>query len=320
MTFKVPKVVLGSQPMLGESYQGEERNRLYRLRFSNVESTVRLLREARRLGLDTISIMAAPGNSLFWRLLEALRLLSGEGLEFLVAPCVSIPLTLEGKPVDDYRRWLTYYTYEASLVGESRLRRKYLEDPILATRPGWTKKFADLLKTGKPYKRGDFQKLGIDFERLEERIAVFEGFRLGFANLGSESDFLAISNRVDLLGEAVDRLRGMGFENVLLSLHHAGSAMPILRDGGLRVDGYVTPVNPMGALMLPSMELALKTIGKMLDRVVAIKPLAGGRVAPEEAFRFLARIGVGSCMIGVASVDELRSDLNAIRRFLGGAW
>lgn len=311
LPLRIPRLILGSQPFLGESYQGEEKNRIYRDRFSDESFTARLLREAYRLGLDTVSVMAMPGNPLFHKLLKVLKSLREESLEFKAAPCVSIPLKVDETPVDDYRRWLTYYVYESKLVGEEAVRSKYLQDPILLTRPGWRKRFSELLKHGRPYTKADFERVRVDFKAVVDRIRLYEGLGRLFANIGSESDFLAVAGRFDLLGEVVDRLRAAGYESVLISSHHAGFTIPLLEDSRLRVDGYATPLNPLGALMLPSMESALSAIRMVRDRVVAIKPMAGGRVDPFRAFKFLAGEGVRHCMVGVASIDELKTDVEA---------
>ncbi|RJS75000.1 hypothetical protein CW710_00400 [Candidatus Bathyarchaeota archaeon] len=311
MPLRIPRLILGSQPFLGESYQGEEKNRIYRDRFSDESFTTRLLIEAYRLGLDTVSVMAMPDNHLFQKLLKVLKRLREEGLEFKAAPCISIPLRIDETPVEDYRRWLTYYVYESKLVGEEAVKGKYFQDPILLTRPGWRERFSKVLKYYKPYTETDFKRLRIDFKAVSDRIRLYEDLGKPFANIGSESDFLAVAGRFDLLGEMIDRLRAAGYKSVLISSHHAGSTIPLVEDSRLKPDGYATPLNPLGALMLPSMESALNAIRMVRDKVVAIKPLAGGRVDPFEAFRFLADEEVKYCMVGVASLEELKADVEA---------
>lgn len=307
---------MGAQPLLGESYQGEEKNRLYKARFSNIQYTVELLREAYENGLDTISIMSAPDNELFKKLLKALELLREQGVNFQVAPCISIPLKLGEYPVDDYKRWLTYFYYESRYfdLEVKELEMKYLNDPILLTRPGWREKFPYMLEKEKPYKQEDFEKLKVDFKLLEDRIAIFEGFEKPFINLGSECDFLAIAGRFDILDEIIELLNSKGFNTILISSHHAGCTIPIIEEANLGIRGYVTPVNPIGALMLPTIKDALKAIRLVAEKTIAIKPLAGGRVKPYEAFTFLVYNGIRRFMLGVASIEELKIDLENARR------
>ncbi|MBS7610886.1 hypothetical protein KEJ27_01535 [Candidatus Bathyarchaeota archaeon] len=312
MKLEIPRIILGAQPFLGESYQGEEKNSVYRIRFSNVYYTVELLRKAYESGLNTVSVMSMPGNELFKKLLEALRLLKKEDTVFQVAPCISIPLKLEDYPVDDYRRWLTYFDYECRYFDPKELEKKYLKDPILLTRPNWRRLFLQMMEGGKPYNQEDFEKIQVDFKLLENRVSAFEEFEKPFINLGSECDFLAMTGRLDILNRLIEWLKSKGFSRVLISSHHAGSTIPIIENSGLKIDGYVTPVNPIGALMLPTAEEALKAIRLVADRVVAIKPLAGGRVNPYEAFNFLTNNNIKHFMLGVASLEELKADLEAV--------
>lgn len=311
MKFEIPRIILGAQPLLGESYQGEEKNSVYRTRFSNVYYTVELLRKAYENGLNTISIMSMLDDELFKKLLEALRLLKEEGVVFQVAPCVSIPLKLENYPVDDYRRWLTYFDYECRYFDPKELEEKYLNDPILLTRPNWRKLLLQMIEGGKPYIGEDFEKIQVNFKLLENRVSIFEEFEKPFINLGSECDFLAMAGRLDILSRLIEWLKSKGFNRVLVSSHHAGSTIPIIENSGLKIDGYATPVNPIGALMLPAAEEALKAIRLVADRVIAIKPLAGGRVNPYEAFNFLTSNNIKHFMLGVASLEELKADLEA---------
>jgi hypothetical protein len=72
--------------------------------------------------------------------------------------------------------------------------------------------------------------------------------------------------------------------------------------------GYLTPVNPLGLMMFPTKDVAEKAIIKTDKRVFAIKPLAGGRVEPEKAFRYVFGFPVNGCMIGCASIAEVEED------------
>jgi len=313
LKLEVPRIILGAQPLLGESYQGEEKNKMYRARFSSISYTVKLLQAAYEDGLDTISIMSMLNSELFKKLLEALKLLKEQGIVFQVTPCVSIPLKLNGSPIDDYRRWLTYFHYERRLFNSKELEKKYLNDPILLTRPNWRERFLQMMEGGEPYKQKDFKEVQVDFELLEKRVYVFKGFEGPFINLGSECDFLVMAARLDILTMLIEWLKSRGFNRILISSHHAGSTIPIIESSGLKVDGYATPVNPIGALMLPTTEDALKAIKPVADKTIAIKPLAGGRVNPYEAFNFLTHNNIRHCMLGVASIEELKADLEAAK-------
>lgn len=316
---KLPRLILGCQPFLGESYQGEDRNRVYRRRFSDPSETYRILKAAGlEYGVQAVASSPPSSSDLALLLSKVLSRLRSEGLAFKLAPCVSIPLQLDGKPVDDFRRWATYLVLESRGWAEAfNLKNVYLSDPILSCRPRWHDLFSKALYQIQPYGRGEFDRLSVDLDVLEGRALEFDPDLCLFLELGSETDFLALTGRLDLLDECVRAVRRLGFEKVFLGSHHAGSVIPILEGSGLRFEGYVTPLNPLGALMLPSKPQVEEAVRRTVKPVVAIKPLAGGRVNPAEAFTYVFReVKASSCMIGVASLEELEADLKAFREAL----
>ena len=315
---KIPRVMIGCLPFLGESYQGEAKNRLYAERFSNVDNTVEVLvRAVRRYGVTAVSAVPSVEGPLASLLLEAVKKAEAlTGVELALAFCLRIPLRMEGERVDDYRRWASYLNYEAKLVGRSVLER-YLNDPILLCRKGWRENLRRTVACSGGYCKEEIDKLEIDFDTVRRCLNCFRGFKVLFVEPGSESDFLAMSGRLDLLEDLTSLLRNEGFETIVLGVHHAGSTIPILEDSELAVDGYLTPVNKLGALMLPSRELALKAIKSSGKPVIAIKTMAGGRIPPEEALRFVFNdVGVDACMIGVGSLREVDEDFSIAKRVL----
>jgi hypothetical protein len=313
----VPRIILGCLPFLGESYQGAEKNRLYAERFSDVNETIRILRSAYiDYGIKVIATPTYSDNILVRLFFLSISKLRGEGIDWMLAPCISLPLTLRGSIVDDMRRWTTYLVLESNSMAEAlALKERYLEDPILLCRPGWREVFSKALVDIKPYEPRDFQELSLDLELLESRASYFKPDECLFVELGSEIDFLVLTRRLDLVGECIDTLRSLGFTRILLGSHHAGSVIPILEESDLVFEGYVTPLNPIGALMLPSKDSVESAVRGTSRWVIAIKPLAGGRVAPIDAFRYIFRsLGVKSVMVGVASLKELAEDMNALMK------
>lgn len=244
------------------------------------------------------------------------------GVRLFLAPCISLKLRIGSKTVDEYRRWVTYFHRSSenrreegvSQEKESLLER-YLNDPILLTRPGWRGRFSEALRTLNPYGIEEARELGFEEASVREALKTLEGYGILFIEPGSETDFLVAMERLDLLEALLGLLEDLGFENVLLGVHHAGRTIPALEASGLCFQGYVTPVNRMGAMMLPSQREALKAIKASSRPVVAIKPLAGGRIRPREAFEYVFKeVGVDACMVGVASEEELEEDLEAARK------
>ena len=163
-----PRLILGHLPFVGESYQGAEKNREYITRFSDTKNTVKILRIAvEKYGLTVTAAGIPADNRLTKLFFEAIK--EAEKLtdtEIAVIPCIQIPLTILGEPVDTYRRWLTYYEIEKQIAGEMLLD-KYLEDPVLQCRRGWKAKFNETLQHSKPYGRRELEDLPLTSSRWE---------------------------------------------------------------------------------------------------------------------------------------------------------
>jgi len=316
----VPRLILGHLPFIGESYQGPEKNRQYRARFSDTKNTVKILRVAvERYGLTVVAAGIMPSNnltSLFFKAIRETERLTN--VKIATIPCVQIPLTIQGKPVDTYRRWLTYYKLESSITGKRTLG-KYLEDPVLQCRPGWEAKFKDALQHSKPYEREELRHLRIDDQKFGNAIKNLKDLDVLFAELGSETDFLAMTDKLDVVGDLVDQLRSRTGCRVLFGVHHAGLTIPKLEDSGVDFDGYVTPVNKLGVMMLPTRNMALMAIKASKKPAIAIKPLAGGRIGPSEALEHVYKeVGISFCMIGVGSLSEAEEDFQTAAAILKG--
>ncbi len=313
----LPRLILGNLPFLGESYQGAEKNRIYTKRFLHLENTVNILRHAiEDFGLTVIGVMPPTMGELSRLFFEALRKVSTETeVDVGLISCFRIPLSIGGERVDDYRRWMTYHSFETQC--NRQVTKKYLSDPILLCREGWKEKLPEALTNLKPYSSEEIADLKLERSRLDKMLSAFSGFRTLLAEPGSETDFLALARRTDILEEVVRTSTRKLECPVVVGTHHAGSTIPILDASGISISGYVTPVNSIGALMLPSQRQALEALSRTRKSLIAIKAMAGGRVTPNDAFEYVfSRVGAGSCMVGVASETELGRDVQAARRFI----
>lgn len=310
----MPRLILGHLPFLGESYQGESKNRKYARRFSKVENTIRILTKAvEEYGITVLGVAPASESELAGQLFEAVRETSRRtGRKLALIPCLRIPLTIDGQGVDDYRRWLSYYEVERTVDG--KILERYLDDPILQCRERWREKFFHASVHSTPYSTGEIERLMINYETVRSRLDSLQGFNVLFAEPGSETDFLAASGRLDLLDELIEWIRETYRYEVILGTHHAGTTIPILEESGIRFHGYVTPINQSGVMMFPTQRLAAEAVRNAKKPVIAIKPLAGGRIPPKQAFHYVYEVaGVDSCMVGVGSEKELDADLKAAR-------
>lgn len=100
-----------------------------------------------------------------------------------------------------------------------------------------------------------------------------------------------------------------------LSTHRPGSTLPWLKEVDLPVEIVLTPLNRLGYAMEPSFERSLEAIEECRQRIIAIKPLAAGRLRPQEAFGFVYRYADGAA-VGVASEEEMEETYEAARRAL----
>jgi len=300
----VDKMLLGHMPFVGISYQNREKDEMYRQRFFEVNETRRVIEAAIKMGVQRFATATLGSSPLSPTHLEALRLMIEKGYDIELLPCIEIPIRLAGNKINDFRRWATYVEFERQ--HHSQARQRIISDPILNFRENWELR----LSASKPYKDEDFRKLTVDWDEIDRNLNYFAELPVGYTEFGSETDFLTMIGRFDLLGELVDKAKSFGLRDVLFGIHHAGVTIPLLNDtlGGFH--GYVTPLNPLGVMMFPTKLSAENAVRNAEKAVFAIKPLAGGRVKPKKAFAYVFDFDVEGCMLGVGSVAELREDIN----------
>lgn len=299
------RLILGHMPFIGVSYQSEGKDEEYRRRFSQTTATRKVVEAAINMGLHKFASATPHSSSLSLVHLEVMRLLIRQGHNIKLFPCIEIPIELGGREIDAFRRWATYENVEARICQE--VKQRIFSDPILNFRRDWRPR----LSTSRPYKEKDFRRLAVDLNQIDENLRYFTDLPVGGIELGSETDFLTMTRRFDLLGELIDSVKQHGFKTVLLGVHHAGVTIPMLEDELGAFHGYVTPLNPLGVMMFPTKRLAEKAVRSVDKAVYAIKPLAGGRVDPRNAFTYVFNFNVTGCMIGVGSVTELKEDVEA---------
>jgi len=305
-------LVLGHLPMVGISYQGREKDEEYRARFSRPGEMRRVIDSAVGAGIRKFATSAPGFTSLASIHLEALRQLVDDGRDISLIPCIGVPIKVGDTMVNAFRRWRTYVTAERVLY--PGVEERVLNDPILNFREGWKRG----LPASRPYDEEDFERLTIDWEQVEEDLEHFVDLPVSHMEPGSETDFLTMAGRFDLIGELVDRIRGHGYRGVLLGVHHAGVTIPRLDEELEGLDGYVTPLNPLGVMMFPTKASAEKAVRSTEKDIFAIKSLAGGRVEPVRAFTYAFSFDIEGCMIGAASVAEVEEDFKTALEVLRG--
>jgi hypothetical protein len=298
-------LILGHMPMIGVSYQNKEVDEEYRKRFSDENEMAKVIETAAKKGVRKFASATPDSSPLASLHIRVLRDLADQGLDVQLIPCLGIPLRLGERRVDDYRRWATYLAYESKTYNE--VRQHMLDDPVLSFRDGWR----ELLPISKPYSEKDFQALNVDWRKIEENTSIFKELPVQYIEPGSETDFLALAGRFDLLGELLDKILEAGFRGILFGVHHAGATIPKLEEELNRFDGYLTPLNPLGVMMFPTKASAEAAVNETCRDVYAIKPFAGGRVEPRTAFTYVFSFPVKGCIFGAGSESEVEIDLGS---------
>ncbi|MFB0567041.1 MAG: hypothetical protein ACETVM_00445 [Candidatus Bathyarchaeia archaeon] len=305
MNLKANKFILGHMPFVGVSYQSAEKDKEYRRRFCKISATKKVAEAALKMGVHRFAGATPRSSPLSPVHLEAIRVMIDEGHGIELLPCIEIPVRLGDDRINAFRRWATYIEFERRLYPE--VRGRMFNDPILNFREDWKNR----LSASKPYEDEDFRKLTVEWNDIDEDLEFFAELPVGYVEFGSETDFLAMTGRFDLLGELIGRTKAHGFKNVLFGVHHAGMTIPLLNDKLEGFHGYVTLLNPLGVMMFPTKRSAERAVRSVEKAVYAIKPLAGGRVSPKRAFTYVFNFQVEGCMIGVGSVPELKEDIKA---------
>jgi hypothetical protein len=122
-----------------------------------------------------------------------------------------------------------------------------------------------------------------------------------------EPEFVSVHavfcDRLDpMLAEWIDMIKEMGAKPAA-STHTPGTTIPLLDSQGF--EAYLAPLNPAGYGMEPDFESTLKAIESTDKPVIAIKPLAAGKLPPKRAvFEFIFKYA-DSIAVGVVSEDEM---------------
>ena len=111
---RVPRLILGHLPFLGESYQGPAKIAEYYKKFSDIKNIEIILRRAiEKYGLTAFSAPTSIDGTRTLKFLRAINnMKSRTGTDIKLIVCLKIPLLFENEKIDDYRRWITYYNIE----------------------------------------------------------------------------------------------------------------------------------------------------------------------------------------------------------------
>lgn len=326
---------VGGNPFHGISYVGPGNADSLRRRFSERRQLEEVVGEALRQGVATFSISPrcydAEFNSIFF---DAIRSAAeaGGGVEISAIPWMNIEHALEfPSGLDREAVFATLCSASAELSGldADDFAARFLRDPLLEGISRYERLLPDLGRYGleqvwarmQSSSGGGLDETVVRFRgevvRRELEELPFDMFRVPMARPGGHvTDVLAALGRLDILGEYADVVRER-VPSVMFSTHFSGITVPLLDDTGVGCDGYVVPVNRLGALMWPTKADVEAAVVGTERPVFAIKPLAGGYAIGRESFDYVfGSVGVDGALVGVSSVEEAHSSLGEARRIL----
>lgn len=314
---RLPRLIMGIHPFDGYGYVGRQRDRDMLAHFSDLDRMVEVLGFGVREGITAAQTdhMVPHLNR---RHLVALReTMDQTGTEIATVPFLVVPIALDGEPLDQKRVYATFDRNAWDRYGQAY--REYLvDDPIigyLAAGQGG-EDFVIQWEKVPPYTPEEIGRMTIDYGLFERYIGFFDGFDPLIADPGAEVDLLAPGGRFDLIQEYIAFLRDR-FQAVVTSVHHPGITIPLLEAHDIPFDGYITPVNKPGVFMLPTPESARAAIRASSLPVIAIKPMAGGRLCTQEAFDHVFNdMGVAASMFGMGTLQEVKETIANARRAL----
>lgn len=102
--------------------------------------------------------------------------------------------------------------------------------------------------------------------------------------------------------EMLAEIRDLGFVPGMSS-HNGGETLPVAEDFDVAVVN--TPINKIAWRMCPCVEQVLGAVRASSKQVVAMKPLAMGRIAPAEGMEYVASVaGVNGVVVGIGTAAE----------------
>ena len=146
--------------------------------------------------------------------------------------------------------------------------------------------------------------LDLLLELIHFELASFEKYKLGGVILhGQLTDLALSSHNPDILTIFQDLVRDSYDVEPLLATHNFGILLPQLMDWKIKIP-IMAPLNKKGFMMRPSQSECERLVQESGYQIIAKKVLAGGRLAPEEAFPYLKDKKIDSAVLGIGSVSE----------------
>jgi hypothetical protein len=116
--------------------------------------------------------------------------------------------------------------------------------------------------------------------------------------------------------ELLARIRSAGFVPGMSS-HNGGETVPLAENYDVHVIN--TPINKIAWRMCPCVEQVLDVVRKSSKRVIGMKPLAMGRIAPQEGIDYALSVrGLDALCVGIGTVAEAEETFGIAAEALRG--
>lgn len=112
--------------------------------------------------------------------------------------------------------------------------------------------------------------------------------------------------------ELLAAIRGEGFVPGM-STHNGGETIPVAE--GFDVAVINTPINKIAWRMCPCVEMVLGAVKASTKKIVAMKPLAMGRIAPDEGMTYIETVpGIDGVVVGIGTPAEAEETFGVVAR------
>lgn len=265
---------------------------MYSRRFSSVENMLEIASATIDGGINALNF------SRHENLIKLVDRIIEDRLEMKLIPMIfRIPLKIEDEPVPIVRTEATLF--ENIDWMKSQQYREFVQTPMYKE-----------VEAATPFGEKEIDKLNVDKERLERVLRWFDG--KGCVKLAMTCvETFALTHRMDLIEEALEVFNNLGF--TVCAGAHIAEVFEILEKERINFKAYYAPLNKIGFMMFPTQNRMLKHILKIEEPFIAIKPLAGGRIKPKEAFDYIFNLRENVvAMVGLSSVQEVEHALEAL--------
>ena len=175
--------------------------------------------------------------------------------------------------------------------------------------------------------RGAADKTGVELPTI---MIVSRGFEANFDTYrdlncqvmlvhGQWTDALFVKAERSMQPEFADvlqRIRDAGFVPAY-STHNAGEVIPAAEP--FDAAAVNTPINRLTWRMCPCEENVLRAIHNTKKKVIAMKPLAMGRMAPQEGMEYVCRLpDLAGIVVGIGHEYEVEETFGAAKELLTG--